>query len=128
MANTVSTPSNEFGITFVPEEEVPEAPRQNTRNKALWKAVLMMLRQYPGQWAQVQEFDKPGSAGQLTSNINNNKNKSFPSNEWEARYTKTENSSILFMRYTGKKMTAAQAAEASDAQAQGAADSTEESA
>lgn len=108
--------SNEFGITFVDEADVPEAPRQNDRNPALWKAILTILRQNPGQWAQVREFEKPGSAGQYVSQINNGNKKDFPNTEWEARYTKTEKSSILFMRYTGAKMSPAEAQAATDAQ------------
>jgi hypothetical protein len=114
MAKSVPQVSNEFGITFVPEEDVPEAPRQNDRNPALWKAILIILRQNPGQWAQVREFDKAGAAGAHASQINNGKKKAFPSKEWEARYTKSDNSSVLFMRYIGEKMTREQAEQASD--------------
>jgi hypothetical protein len=112
----VNQVSNEFGIKFVDEAEVPEAPRKNDRNPALWTAILTILRQNPGQWAQVREFDKPGSAQQYVSQINGGKRKDFPEGQWEARYTKTEKSSVLFMRYTGKKMSA-QEAEAAQAEA-----------
>lgn len=112
MANT---PSNEFGIVFVDEADVPEAPRKNDRNPALWKAITVILRQNPGQWAQVREFDKPGSAQQYVSQINNGNRKDFPASEWEARYKKTEKSSVLFLKYTGKKMTQAEAEAAQEA-------------
>jgi hypothetical protein len=115
----VNQVSNEFGIKFVDESEVPEAPRQNDRNPALWKAILVILRQNPGQWAQVREYDKPGSAGQYTSQINGDKKKDFPAKEWEARYSKSDKSSVLFMRYVGPKMTKAEAEAA-----QNSADST----
>lgn len=93
--------SNPFGITFVDPEKVPDAPRKSNRNDALWVAAKEILRAHPGQFAQVKLFDSPTGAAQKASAINNNKNKQFPSNEWEARYTSdSENgSSTLFLAY-----------------------------
>lgn len=109
--------TNEFGIKFIPDEEVPEASRQNNRNPGLWKAILTILKSHPNQWAQVQEFEKSTTAGAKASQINNDKNKTFPAAEWEARSTKTENSSVLFMRYVGSDT-----GPVSDAEAEAAAE------
>lgn len=93
--------SNPFGITFVDAEEVPDAPRKSSRNDALWVAAKEMLQAYPGQFAQVKTFDSATGAAQKASAINNNKNKAFPSADWEARYTSDAEAgtSNLFLAY-----------------------------
>lgn len=93
--------TNDYGITLVDEKDVPPPPRQNDRNPELWKAVTLILQNNPNTWAVVKEYDKAGSAGAKAANINGDKNKSFPAKDWEARYTKTDDSSVLFMRYVG---------------------------
>jgi len=100
--------TNDFGIEFVSEADVPEAARQNDRNPALWKAVIMLLKKNAGTWAKVREFDKPVNAGAKASSINGNRNKAFPADQWEARHTKSDTGSVLYMRFVG---TAEQAAE-----------------
>ena len=79
--------SNPFGILFVDDEEVPDAPRKSSRNDALWVAAKEMLNSQPGKFAKVKQFDSATGAAQKASAINNNKNKQFPSNDYEARYT-----------------------------------------
>ena len=96
MAEQVTNP---FGISFVDEAEVPDAPRKSSRNDALWVAAKEMLNLYPGQFAKVKTFDSATGAAQKASAINNNKNKQFPSADYEARYTSdAENgTSVLFL-------------------------------
>lgn len=96
MAEQVSNP---FGITFVDDDKVPNAPRKSSRNDALWVAAKEMLNLYPGQFAQVKVFDSATGAAQKASAINNNKNKAFPSADYEARYTSDAEAgtSVLFL-------------------------------
>jgi hypothetical protein len=79
--------SNPFDIIFVEEDEVPDAPRKSSRNDALWVAAKEILNAYPGQFAKVKQFESVTGAAQKASAINNNKNKQFPSADYEARYT-----------------------------------------
>lgn len=79
--------SNPFGILFVDDDQVPDAPRKSSRNDALWVAAKEMLNANPGRFAQVKQFDSATGAAQKASAINNNKNKQFPSTDYEARYT-----------------------------------------
>lgn len=91
--------SNPFGIAFVDDEQVPDAPRKSSRNDALWVAAKEMLNQYPGQFAKVKTFDSATGAAQKASAINNNKNKQFPNADYEARYTTDADAgtSVLFL-------------------------------
>jgi hypothetical protein len=82
------TPSNEFGFKF---GEPPAPPRKNERNDELWKAAQDFLQENPGKWAKIKTWDNPTTASTYASNINNNKNKSFPSAYFEARYEATRN-------------------------------------
>ena len=93
--------SNPFGITFVDEDKVPDAPRKSNRNDALWVAAKEILQAHAGQFAQVKLFDSPTGAAQKASAINNNKNKQFPSSDWEARYTTNaqDGTSVLYLAY-----------------------------
>lgn len=91
--------SNPFGILFVDDEDVPDAPRKSSRNDALWVAAKEMLGANPGRFARVKEFDSSTGAAQKASAINNNKNKQFPSSDFEARYTSdsAKGTSILYL-------------------------------
>lgn len=95
---------NPFGITFVDETEVPDAPRKNQRNDALWIAVKEMLKSKPGVFARVKVYDSSTGAGQKAGAINNNRDKKFPSNEWSARYTsdRENDKSELFLAYVAE--------------------------
>lgn len=104
MASAPQQIENPFGITFVSEDEVPEAPRKNQRNDALWVAVKEMLRTQPNTFARVKIYDSATGAGQKAGAINNNRDKKFPSAEWSARYTvdRDADKSELFLAYVGE--------------------------
>lgn len=92
---------NPFGITFVSDDDVPEAPRKNQRNDALWVAVREMLKSKPNTFARVKVYDSSTGAGQKAGQINNGRDKKFPSSEWSARYTsdRDNDKSELFLAY-----------------------------
>ena len=73
------------GFEFVPE---PEPNRTIDRDDAFWQDVKNVLEMAPGRWARVKTFDKINAAPQKSANINGNRNKLFPSDKFEARYTK----------------------------------------
>ena len=91
--------SNPFDIMFVDDNEVPDAPRKSSRNDALWVAAKEILNARPGSFAKVKQFDSATGAAQKASAINNNKNKQFPSSDYEARYTSNANegTSVLYL-------------------------------
>lgn len=101
---SVTQIENPFGIVFVAETEVPDAPRKNERNDALWVAVKEMLKIQPNTYARVKVYNSATGAGQKAGAINNNRDKKFPSSEWSARYTtdRENDKSELFLAYVGK--------------------------
>lgn len=100
---TVETPGNMFGIEFVSDEQVPDAPRQNNRDDALWTGAAELLKANPGQFARVKTYDNATGAPTKASAINGGRNKKFPNAQWEARYTKDikADTSVLFLMYKG---------------------------
>lgn len=100
---SVETPENAFGIQFVDADSVPDAPRQNKRDDALWSGAAELLKTAPGQFARVKEYDSASGAPSKASQINGNRNKKFPAANWEARYTKDHDKdvSVLFLAYRG---------------------------
>jgi hypothetical protein len=100
---SVETPGNMFGIEFVSENEVPDAPRQNKRDDALWSGAAELLKANPGQFARVKTYDNATGAPTKASAINGGRNKKFPASQWEARYTKDhdKDTSVLFLMFKG---------------------------
>ena len=93
--------SQDFGIEFVAAEDLPDAPRTNTRNDALWVAVKEVLKGNPGEFARVKVYPSATSAGQKANGINNGRDKKFPVAEWAARYEadRTADSSTLYLAF-----------------------------
>lgn len=89
-----------FGISAVAEDEVPAAPRKNDRDDDRWQFVKDLLNGQVGVWFKVKEYETSAAAGIKASNINGDKNKTFPAAEFEARYTrdKDKNTSALYMQ------------------------------
>jgi len=98
---SVDQVENAFGIKFVAPEDVPDAPRTNERNDALWATVKTLLPSQPGKFAQIKVYSSSTGAGQKAGQINNDRDKKFPSKEWAARYTSDRESdtSVLYLAF-----------------------------
>lgn len=99
MSKSDETVSLPFGVEIVAEDAIPEAPRKNDRDDDRWSFVRDLLNGQPGQWFKVKEYDTSTSAGIKASAVNGGKNKTFPSDSFEARYTrdKEKNTSALYL-------------------------------
>jgi hypothetical protein len=78
-------------------EEEPPLPRKHDRDDQFWRDVKAVIDMKPNTWAKVKVYDKENAAAQKASIINNNRNKMFPSDKYEARYTREDGTSILYL-------------------------------
>jgi hypothetical protein len=83
---------------IVPVKDVPEAPRVLDRDEALFRRAKSILENRPGEWFQVKIYDRPTAAQQKANRINTGNSTMFPTTEYEARYSKHNKGSVLFMR------------------------------
>jgi hypothetical protein len=82
-------------------DEAPPEARTYNRDDDYWQKIKHLLEMAPNKWAKVKVFENNASAGQRASAINRGKNKMFPSDCFEARYSKDESSSTLFLVFKG---------------------------
>lgn len=89
------------GFEFMEDE--PEPNKTIDRDDAFWNDVKNVLEMAPLRWARVKTYDKINAAPQKAANINGNRNKTFPSDKFEARYSKDSEAgtSVLFLCYKG---------------------------
>jgi hypothetical protein len=87
-------------LEFVDTE--PPLAKKSAPTNAYWREVRAVLEMCPDKWAKVITFDKTSSAASRAGNINANRNDIFPADLFEARYTKDETSSTLYLIYRPK--------------------------
>lgn len=87
------------GIQFVSDDEVPEPPRETNRYTEVYLEAEKVLAKRPLKWAKVVESDSPTYAPAKASAINGDRVKQFPAANWQARASRGESGSMLFMRY-----------------------------
>jgi len=100
--------TNKFGFALIEDDAVPPPPRERDYNPVLWDSLAEFCQQYPGKWVKARTWNKAGSAGVTASNINNDKNKRFPSDKFEARHESQKNddgsgTSTLYVRFKGEQ-------------------------